>query len=121
MTSWGEGGTPSSRERSSGLGDNSYRLPGMEIAIDEDGMDEELRDEKFFVAIRLDSILNIGERRSEQNALSRGSDLFSSKLLYPATHSLPSIRFEIKNDVGILIKVKDGKVFFGIDNDGIFS
>jgi len=97
------------------------RFPGMKMPIDEGGIDEDLREEKLLLAIRLDSILNTGERRSEQNGLSRGSDLFSSKLLYPATHSLPSIRFEIKNDVGILIKVKDGKVFFGVDNDDILS
>jgi len=121
VASWGEGGTASDKERTSGLWDNSYRFSGKEIATDEGGIDEELREEKLLLAIRLDSILNTGERRSEQNALSRGSDLFSSKLLYPATHSLPSIRFEIKNDVGILIKVKDGKVFFGVDNDGILS
>ena len=119
MASWGEGGTTSDKERTSGLWDNSYWFPGREIATDEGGIDEELREEKLLLAIRLDSILNTGERRSEQNALSRGSDLFSSNLLYPATHSLPSIRFEIKHDVGILIKVKDGKVFFGVDNDGI--
>lgn len=115
----GEGGTPSDKERTSGLWDNSYWFPGMEIAIEEGGIDEELREEKLLLSIRLDSILNTGERRSEQNALSRSPDLLPSKLLYPATHSLPSIRFEVKNDVGILIKVKDGKVFFGIDDDGI--
>jgi hypothetical protein len=119
LASWGEGGTPSNKERTYGLWDNSYRFPGMEIAIDEGGIDEELREEKLLLAIRLDSILNTGERRSEQNSLSRGSDLFSSKLLYPATHSLPSIRFEVKNDVDILIEVKDGKVFFGVDNDRV--
>ena len=59
--------------------------------------------------------------RSVQNGLLRGSDLFSSKLLYPATHSLASTRFEIENDVGILIKVKDGKIVFRIDDDGILS
>ena len=119
LTSWGEGGTPSDQERTSGLWDNSYRFPGIGIAIEEGGIEEELGEEKLLLSIRLDSILNTGEQRSEPNGLSRGSDLFSSKLLYPATHSLPSIRFEVKNDVDILIEVKDGKVFFGVDNDRV--
>jgi hypothetical protein len=119
LASWGEGGTRSDKERTSGLWDNSYRFLGIEIAIEEGGIDEEIREERGLLGIRLDSILYTGERWSEQNGLSRSSDLFSSKLLDPATHSLLSIRFEIKNDVGILVKVKDGKVFFGVDNDGI--
>lgn len=120
LASWGEGGTPSDKERTSGLWDNSHRFPGREIAIEECGIDEELREEKLLLAIQRDnSILKTGEWSHEQNGLSRGSDLFSSKLLYPATHSLPSIRFEVKNDVDILIEVKDGKVFFGVDNDRV--
>jgi hypothetical protein len=57
----------------------------MKIAIEEGGVDEELREEKLLLAIRLDSILNTGERWSEQNGLSRGSDLVSSKLLKSCT------------------------------------
>jgi hypothetical protein len=37
----------------------------MEMPIDEGGIDEELREEKLLLAIRSDSILNTGERRSE--------------------------------------------------------
>jgi hypothetical protein len=48
-------------------------------------------------------------------------DLLSSKLFYPVAHSLSRLLSEIQNDVGILIKIKDGKVFFGIDDDGILS
>jgi len=51
--------------------------------------------------------------------LSGRPDLVSSKLLDPATHSLPRVHFEIENDVGILIEIKDGKVFFGIDDNSI--
>ena len=91
----------------------------MEIAIEEGGIDEEPREEKLLLAIRLDSILYRGQRRSEQRGLSRGSDLFSSKLLYPATHSLSRLLSEIQDDVGILIEIEDGKVFLGIDDDGI--
>ncbi len=59
--------------------------------------------------------------RSEWNGLSRGSDLFSPKLLDPSTHSLSRLVSEIQNDIGILIEIKDGKVFLGIDNDGILA
>jgi hypothetical protein len=91
----------------------------MEIAIEEGRIDEEFGEEKLLLAIRLDSILNTGERCREQNGLSRGSDLFSSKLLYPAVHSLSRLLSEIQNDVGILIEIKNGKVFLGIDDDCI--
>ena len=93
----------------------------MEIAIEESGIDEEPREEKLLLAIRWDGILHTGQWRSEQNSLSRGSDLFSSELLYPATHSLSRLLSEIQNDVGILIEIEDGKVFLGIDDDGILS
>ena len=119
VASWGEGGTPSDKERTSGLWDNSHRFPGREIAIEECGIDEELREEKLLLPIRLDSILYPGQRRSEQRSLARGSDLFSSKLLYPAPHSLSRLLSQIQNDVGILIEIEDGKVFLGIDDDGI--
>ena len=91
----------------------------MEIAIEEDGIDEEPREEKLLLTIRLDSILYTGPQRSEQRGLSRGSNLFSSKFLYPATHSLSRLFSEIQNDAGILIDIEDGKVFLGIDDDGI--
>jgi hypothetical protein len=81
--------------------------------------EEKLREEKLLLAIRLDSILSTGGRRSEQKGLSRGSDLFSSKLLYPATHSLSRLLSKIQNDVGILIEIEDGKVFFGVDNNRV--
>ena len=116
---WGEDRTPSNKERTFGILDNSYGFPGMEIAIEEGGIDEEPREEKLLLTIRLDSILYTGQRRSEQRGLSRGSDLFSSKLLYPATHSLSRLLSEIQDDVGILIEIEDGKVFLGIDDDGI--
>ncbi len=51
--------------------------------------------------------------------LSGRSDLVSSKLLDPSTHSLSRLLSEIQNDVGILIKVKNGKVFLGVDNNRI--
>jgi hypothetical protein len=57
-------GRPSDQERTSGLWDNSYRFPGMERALDEGGMDEELIEEKLLLAIPLDNILDTGERRS---------------------------------------------------------
>jgi hypothetical protein len=44
-------GTRSDKERTSGLWDNSYRFPGMEIAIEEGGIDEELRAEKLLLSI----------------------------------------------------------------------
>ena len=83
--------------------DNSYRFPGMEITVEEGGIDEEPRAEKLLLAIRLDSILHIEQWRSEQNGLLRGSDLFSSKLLYPATHSLSRLLSKIQDDVAILV------------------
>jgi hypothetical protein len=91
----------------------------MEIAIEEGGIDEEPREEKLFLAIRLDSISYTGERRREQRGRSRSSDLFSSKLLDPATHSLSWLLSKIQDDVGILIEIEDGKVFLGIDDDRI--
>lgn len=60
-----------------------------------------------------------GLDRTEGLVISGGSDLVPSKLLYPSTHSLARFRFEIENDVNILIEVKDGKIFFGIDNDRV--
>lgn len=52
-----------------------------------------------------------------QRFISSGSpDLFSSKLLDPPAHSLVSFRFKMQNDVRIFIHIKDGKVFFGVDN-----
>jgi hypothetical protein len=91
----------------------------MEREEKEANLKESSERKKLLLAIRLDSILNTGERRSKQKALSRGSDLFSSKLLYPATHSLSRLLSKIQNDVGILIEIEDGKVFLGIDDDGI--
>jgi hypothetical protein len=52
VASWGEGGTASDKERTFGLWDNSYRFSGKEIATDEGGIDEELREEKLLLAIR---------------------------------------------------------------------
>ncbi len=114
----GEDRTPSSKERNFGA-DNSYGFPGREIVIKEGGIDEEPREEKLLLDIRWDSILYRGQWRREQRDLSRGSDLFSSKLLDPATHSLSRLLSEIQNDVGILIEIEDRKVFLGIDDDGI--
>lgn len=118
---------PADKERIFMLWDKSYYpFSEMAMAIEKGRIDEGLREERLLPPIRSagscgsDSILNTEKRLSEQNGLSRRSDLFSSKLLYPATHPLVSIRSEIKNDVGILVKVKDGKVFFGVDDDGIF-
>ena len=110
---------PPTKREPLGLSDNFYGFPEMEIAIEEDGIDEELKGKRLLLAIRLGSILNTGQWRSKQNSLSRSSDLFSSKLLYPATHSLSRFLSEIQNDVGILIEIEDGKVFLGIDDDGI--
>ena len=66
MPSWGERGTPSDNERTSGLWDSSYRFYGMEIAIEEGGIDEDLREERVLLGIRLDSILYTGQWRNEQ-------------------------------------------------------
>ena len=99
--------------------DHSYGFAGMEIEIEEGGIDEEPGKEKLLLAIRLDSILYTGQRRRKPRGLSRGSDLFSPKLLDPATHSLSRLLSKIQDDVGILIEIEDGKVFLGIDDDRI--
>ena len=61
------------------------------------------KEKRLLLAIRLDSIYTSVGRGSEQNVLSRGSDLFSSKLLYPATHSLSRLLSEVQNDVDPLV------------------
>ncbi len=115
----GEDRAASKKERTFGLLDNSYGFPGIEIGIAEGGIDEEPREEKLLLAIRWDSIGYPGQRRREQRGRSRGSDLFSSKLLDPAAHSLSRLLSQIQDDVGILIEIEDGKVFLGIDDDRI--
>lgn len=47
LASWGEGETPSDKERTFGLWDNSDRFPGMEIALEERGIDEKPREKTF--------------------------------------------------------------------------
>ncbi len=74
---------------------------------------------KLLLAVRLDSMVETGQRRSEPNGLSRSSDLFSSELLDPSTHSVSRLLSEIQNDIGILIEIEDGKVFLSIHDDGI--
>ncbi len=101
------------------LWDNSYRFSCMGIAMEEGGIGEELREEKLPLAIRLNSILHTRGWWSEQRGLSRGSDLFSSKLLDPPTHPLVSIGFQMQNNVRILIEIKNGKVFLRVDNNRI--
>ena len=116
---YGERPTASNKERALGPLDNCYGFAGMEIAIEEGGIDEEPREEKLLRPIRWDSISYAGQQRREPRDRSRGSDLFSPKPLDPATHSLSRLLAEIQDEVGILIEIEDGKVFLGINDDRI--
>jgi len=59
-------------------------------------------------------------RRINRGAVILGSsDLVPFEPLYPTAHSFSWCCFEIKDDGSIFIEVKDGEVFFRIDNDGI--
>ena len=49
------------------------------------------------------------------------SDLVPPEPLYPAAHSFSRHCLEIEDNVRIFIEVKDGKVFFGIDNHSILA
>ena len=106
------------RERGLGLWDNCYRPLEREIAREEGEIDEVLRGEKLLWP-SIGQHYRDGQRRSEPNGLSRGSDLFSPKFLDPATHSFSRLLSEIQNDVGILIEIKNSKIFLGIDDNGI--
>ena len=53
--------------------------------------------------------------------LYQGALIFSLLNSFIQRCILSRLLSEIQNDVGILIEIEDGKVFLGIDDDGILS
>jgi len=77
---------------------------------------KKLRERKsslFSAALGSSLLKEEGESESTEGLLflSGRSDLFSSKLLYPSTHSLASCSFEVKDDIRILIESKTANIF----------